>query len=266
VAGLLLLSRAQVEEMEPNLRAAGALYVPSTGIVDVHRLMDYFAQTVRDHGAEIALRTEVTGITPVADGIQVEGVDASRERFVVRARAVVNAAGLWADHLAALAGIDLDAAGYRQHFCKGDYFAVSPVRTGMISRLVYPLAATGTERVGTRIHLTLELDGRMRLGPNALWQPDAWRDAPHYRVDDSQRDLFWQSAQRYLPWLEPTEVTPEAAGARPRVFGPGEPPRDWVIAHEAARGLPGLVNLIGIESPGLTSSPAIARHVAELLA
>lgn len=266
VEGLRLVSRAEVATLEPNLRAAGALYVPSTGIVDAHRLMDYFAQRAREHGAEIALRTEVTGLTHLGNGYRVAGVDASGERFALRAHAVVNAAGLWADRVAALAGIDLDAAGYRQHFCKGDYFAVSPSRTGLITRLIYPLAATGAEHAGTRIHLTLELDGRMRLGPDAVWQPDTWRNDPQYRVDESRGDLFWESARRYLPWLERADVTPESVGMRPRVSGPGEPQRDYIIAHEHERGLPGLVNLIGIESPGLTASPAIARYVADLLA
>jgi L-2-hydroxyglutarate oxidase LhgO len=105
----------------------------------------------------------------------------------------------------------------------------------------------------------------MRLGPDAVWQPDSWRDDPHYRVDESRGEVFWQSAQRYLPWLEPSDVTPEIVGMRPRVSGQGEPQRDFIIAHETERGLPGLVNLVGIESPGLTSSPAIARYVADLL-
>ncbi|MGZ3602903.1 MAG: FAD-dependent oxidoreductase, partial [Ktedonobacterales bacterium] len=105
----------------------------------------------------------------------------------------------------------------------------------------------------------------MRLGPDAVWLPDTWRDDPHYQVDSSSRDLFWQSAHRYLPWLEPSDIAPEGVGVRPRVFGPGQPQRDFIIHHEADRGLPGFVNLIGIESPGLTSSPAIAQHVADLL-
>jgi L-2-hydroxyglutarate oxidase LhgO len=233
--------------------------------VDAHYLMDYYAQVAREHGAEIALRTEVCGIARMADGYRVEGVDAAGERFALRAQVVVNAAGLWADRVAALAGIDVDAAGYRQYFCKGDYYSISPGRMGMISRLVYPLAATGTERAGTRIHLTLELDGRMRLGPDAVWQPDNWRDEPRYQVDESRGEAFWQSARRYLPWLQRADVTPESAGMRPRIFGPGQPQRDFVIVHETEHGLPGLVNLIGIESPGLTAAPAIARHVAVLL-
>lgn len=264
--GLRICGRAELERMEPHLNAPAALYVPSTGIIDAHRLMAYFAQSATGRGADIVYRAEVRGIERLSGGYLVDGVDAAGERFVVRAEAVVNAAGLWADHIASLVGIDIDAAAYREHFCKGEYFGVAPRRTGLISRLIYPLAATGTERVGTRIHLTLDLQGRMRLGPDAEWLPDSWRDDPQYRVDDSKRDLFWQSARRYLPWLEPSDVTPEGAGVRPRVFGPGEPQRDFIIEHETARGLPGFINLIGIESPGLTSSPAIARYVSELLA
>ena len=266
VQGLCLCGRGELARLEPELRAPAALYVPSTGIVDAHSLMAYFAERAREHGAEIIYRAEVSGLEPLSHGYLVTGVDASGECFTLRAEVVVNAAGLWADHIAALAGINIDAAGYRQHFCKGDYFGVVPIRAGRISRLVYPLAATGTERMGTRIHLTLDLEGRMRLGPDAEWLPDAWREDPLYRVDDAKRGVFWRSAHRYLPWLEPSDIFPESAGVRPRVFGPGEPQRDFIIAHEAERDLPGFVNLIGIESPGLTSSPAIARHVSALLA
>ncbi|MGZ3640388.1 MAG: NAD(P)/FAD-dependent oxidoreductase [Ktedonobacterales bacterium] len=265
VEGLRVIGRAEIERMEPHIHAPAALYVPSTGIVDAHSLMAHFAQSAREHGAEIVYRAAVRAIDPLGDGYRVDGVDAAGENFALRAAVVVNAAGLWADAIASLAGIDIDAAGYRQHFCKGDYFSIAPTRTGRVSRLVYPLAATGAERAGTRIHLTLDLTGRMRLGPDAVWLPDTWRDDPHYQVDSSSRDLFWQSAHRYLPWLEPSDIAPEGAGVRPRVFGPGQPQRDFIIHHEADRGLPGFVNLIGIESPGLTSSPAIAQHVADLL-
>jgi L-2-hydroxyglutarate oxidase LhgO len=227
--------------------------------------MTYFAQQARAHGAEIVCRAEVRGIERLSDGYLVQGVDATGDGFAVRASVVVNAAGLWADYIASLVGIDIDAAGYRQHFCKGDYFGVAPRRTGLISRLVYPVAATGAERTGTRIHLTLDLSGRMRLGPDAQWLADDWRSRPHYRVDDSKRDLFWRSAHRYLPWLEPADISAEGAGVRPRAFGPGEQQRDFIIEHEIGRGLPGFVNLISIESPGLTSSPAIADYVSELL-
>ncbi|HEX8733394.1 MAG TPA: NAD(P)/FAD-dependent oxidoreductase [Ktedonobacterales bacterium] len=265
VVGLRIIGRAEVERMEPGVRAPAALYVPSTGIVDSHSLMAFFAQSAREHGADLIYRTTVQAIEPLGDGYRVVGVDTSGETAALRAAAVVNAAGLWGDAIAALVGIDIDATGYRQHFCKGDYFSVAPARVGLVSRLVYPVAATGAERAGTRIHLTIDLAGRMRLGPDAVWLPDSWRERPDYRVDVSRRDLFWQSARRYLPWLEPSDIAPEGAGVRPRVYGPGQPSRDFIIQHERERGLPGFVNLIGIESPGLTSSPAIAQYVAELL-
>lgn len=265
VVGLRIIGRAEVERMEPGVRAPAALYVPSTGIVDAHSLTAFFAQSAREHGADLIYRTTVQAIEPQGDGYRVVGVDTSGETAALRAAAIVNAAGLWGDAIAALVGIDIDATGYRQHFCKGDYFSVAPARVGLVSRLVYPVAATGAERAGTRIHLTIDLAGRMRLGPDAVWLPDSWRERPDYRVDVSRRDLFWQSARRYLPWLEPSDIAPEGAGVRPRVYGPGQPSRDFIIQHERERGLPGFVNLIGIESPGLTSSPAIAQYVAELL-
>lgn len=265
VEGLRMIGRAEVARLEPHITAPAALYVPSTGIVDAHSLMAHFAQSAREHGAEMVYRATVRGIERLSDGYRVSGVDASGESFDLRPAVVINAAGLWADAIAALVGIDIDAAGYRQHFAKGDYFSVAPRRTGLVSRLVYPVAATGAERAGTRIHLTLDLSGRMRLGPDAVWLPDSWRDNPTYQVDESRRDVFWQSARRYLPWLEPSDIAPEGAGVRPRVFGPGQPQPDFIIQHETERGLPGFVNLIGIESPGLTSSPAIAEYVAELL-
>ena len=265
VEGLRVIGRAEIERMEPHITAPAALYVPSTGIVDAHSLMASFAQNAREHGSELVYRATVRGIERLSDGYRVSGVDASGERFDLRATVVVNSAGLWADAIAALVGIDIDAAGYRQHFAKGDYFSVAPARTGLVSRLVYPVAATGAERAGTRIHLTIDLSGRMRLGPDAVWLPDSWRENPTYQVDESRREVFWQSARRYLPWLEPSDVAPEGAGVRPRVFGPGQPQPDFIIRHETERGLPGFVNLIGIESPGLTSSPAIADYVADLL-
>lgn len=265
VEGLRVIGRADIGRMEPHVQAPAALYVPSTGIVDAHRLMAYFSHSASAQGADLIYRTTVRAIEPLNDGYRITGEDAAGASFALRAAVVVNAAGHWADAIAALAGIDIDAAGYRQHFCKGDYFSIAPARTGLVSRLVYPLAATGAERAGTRIHLTLDLTGRMRLGPDAVWLPDAWRDHPHYRVDDSRRELFWQSARGYLPWLAPSDLAPESAGVRPRIYGPGHPQRDFVIQHEADRGLPGFVNLIGIESPGLTASPAIAEYVAEML-
>ena len=168
-------------------------------------------------------------------------------------RCVVNAAGLFADRVAALAGIDAQAAGYRLHWFKGEYFSLA--RTLPPRRLIYPLPGPH----GLGIHLTLDRQGRQRLGPNAFPV-----DTVDYEVDASHADAFYAAAHRALPDLRRSDLLPGTAGLRPKLSADGSF-RDFVIAEESARGLPGWVNLIGIESPGLTASPAIADFVADLL-
>jgi L-2-hydroxyglutarate oxidase LhgO len=171
---------------------------------------------------------------------------------------VVNAAGLEADTVAALAGIDVDAAGYRLHYCKGSYFSASPLVSRFTTRLIYPVP--GHVSLGT--HAVIGLEGRVRFGPDAEYLTDRRLD---YRVDEGRRGAFGEAVRRLMPEVRDEDLTPDIAGIRPKLQGPGEGFRDFVIAHEDARGLPGLVNLVGIDSPGLTASPAIAEHVAGLL-
>jgi L-2-hydroxyglutarate oxidase LhgO len=168
----------------------------------------------------------------------------------------VNAAGLDADAIAAMAGIDVEACGYRQHPCKGDYFSLAPGAPLRFSRLVYPLP----EVAGLGIHATLDLAGRVRFGPDAEYV-----DRVRYEVDPDKARLFSRAVRRYVPSFEGSWLAPDFAGVRPKLAGPGEPFRDFVVAEESARGLPGFVNLIGIESPGLTAAPAIAEKVTALL-
>jgi L-2-hydroxyglutarate oxidase LhgO len=170
---------------------------------------------------------------------------------------VVNAAGLAADHVAALAGVALETAGYRQHPCKGDYFALAPGAPLRFAGLVYP----APHGAGLGVHVTLDLGGRVRFGPDAEYVARL-----EYAVDAAKRERFAAAARRYVPSLDEAWLTPDQAGIRPKLAGPGEAFRDFVIAEEGARGLPGLVNLVGIESPGLTASEAIGARVAGLLA
>jgi L-2-hydroxyglutarate oxidase LhgO len=130
-----------------------------------------------------------------------------------------------------------------------------------VSRLVYPVP--GAHAAGLGIHVTIDLEGRMRLGPDTRYlAPD---EASSYAADPAKRAAFAAAVQRYLPAITEADLEPEFAGIRPKLQGPGEPVRDFVIAEESGRGLPGLVNLVGIESPGLTASPGIAREVRRLL-
>jgi L-2-hydroxyglutarate oxidase LhgO len=160
--------------------------------------------------------------------------------------------------VAGLASIDVDAAGYRLHYWKGSYFAVAGAKARVVSRLVYPVP----NPVSLGTHAVLGLDGRLRFGPDAEYLADRALD---YRVDESKRAAFGESVRRLCPAIQDDDLSPDLAGIRAKLQAPGQGFRDFVIAEETARGLPGLVNLIGIDSPGLTSSPAIAEEVAALL-
>ncbi len=153
-------------------------------------------------------------------------------------------------------GFDVDACGYRLRPCKGDYFALPPACGLRVSTLIYPVPADA----GVGIHITIDLAGRMRLGPDAEYV-----DTVRYEIDENKRAAFARAARRYLPALDAASLAPDFAGVRPKLFGPGEPFRDFVIREESEAGFPSFVNLIGIESPGLTAASAIAERVVELL-
>jgi len=256
VPGLRWLGPGEVRAREPHVRAARAFLSPRTGIVDSHALALSYAAEGEAHGVEIALRRELVGLERAPGGYRAFAREPDGAAAVIVAGAVVNAAGLAADRVAALAGIDADAAGYRLHPCKGDYFSLAPGAPLRFAGLVYPLQGAA----GLGIHVTLDLGGRVRLGPDAEYVP-----APRYDVDPGKAARFAEAAGRYLPELRAEWLAPDSAGVRPKLAGPGVAFRDFVIAEEGARGLPGLVNLVGIESPGLTAAPAIAERVAALL-
>jgi L-2-hydroxyglutarate oxidase LhgO len=248
---------AEVAGMEPDVRSVGALFSPHTGIVSAHGLMDALLALAREGGATVQLRAEVTALERTQGGWRVTcGRGASAESFT--SEVIVNAAGLGSDEVAALAGIDVDASGYRQHYCKGDYFAVAPRKAGLVRRLVYPVPG----QVSLGVHAVVGLDGRLRFGPDAEYLEGR---EPRYDVDERKRAAFGQAVRRLVPAIADEDLTPDTAGIRSKLQRAGEPMRDFVIADESARGMPGLVNLVGIESPGLTSCLAIADEVARLL-
>jgi L-2-hydroxyglutarate oxidase LhgO len=255
--GLELLDGGTVHRLEPAVRAVAALHSPASGIIDAHALALSFAAEAESHGASIALEAELVGIEPARGGYQVGVSRRGGEQESLSCDAVVNAAGLGAERVAQLAGIDTRARGWRIHPCKGDYFALAPGAPLHFERLVYPVPAGA----GLGIHATLDLGGRVRFGPDAEYV-----DGEDYRVDPHKAERFAEAVRRYVPSLRGDWLSPDQAGLRPKLSGPGEPLRDFVIEEESARGLPGLVNLIGIESPGLTAAPAIARSVCALLA
>lgn len=245
------LDGGKIRELEPNIRAIAGIHSPDTGIVSAHHLMDYYLRSAKQRGAEIAYGTNVIGIEKAYPGYRIITLDSCGDPFEFVSERVVNAAGLHSDEIARLAGME-----YSHHYCKGDYFSLNNVRKGMIQRLIYPVPEAN--HVGLGVHLTMDLSGRMKLGPDATYV----EKAENYGVDASKRDGFFEAAVKFLPFLNREDVVPDMSGIRPKLQGPGEGFRDFVISEDA----PGFVNLVGIESPGLTAAPAIARYVKRILA
>lgn len=260
-AGVMSLSRltgAAARVLEPHVRATAGLWSPETGIVDVQGLMASLLADAKDRGLAVAWRHEVVGIEPFSGGYTLVARSVRGELSRVSARSVVNAAGLDADRVAALTGFDLAACGYRVHYARGHYFRVRPRKRHLASHLIYPVPAGA----GLGIHVTIDLAGAMRLGPDVEYLPVRAQD---YTVREELRPQFHRAASRYLEGLDPDDLSPDFAGIRPKLAGPGEGFRDFVVAEESARGFPGWVNLIGIESPGLTCCLEIGAMVADAL-
>jgi L-2-hydroxyglutarate oxidase LhgO len=257
VEGLKLLSRRELKALEPNVAGVAAILSPSTGIIDSHALMQYFISKAVAGGAQIAYKTRVVGIEKVAGGYEVRVEDGGGESSFITG-VLVNSGGLYSDNIAGMAGIDIDGAGYRLHFCKGEYFSLKSRQNTLVNRLIYPVPPSNIAGVG--IHITFDLEGRVRLGPNVQYV-----DGLDYTIDNRHKRLFYDSVKKLLPAVEYDDLEPEMAGIRPKLQPPGGDIRDFVIRDEVGRGLPAFINLIGIESPGLTAAPAIAEYVAGLI-
>jgi L-2-hydroxyglutarate oxidase LhgO len=249
VHDLQVLDAAAARDMEPSLRCEGALLSPSTGIIDSHGLMLSLLGDAEQAGATLVLQAPLQGWRVEADGIALE---VQGERWL--ARTVINCAGLDAPDLAArLDGLAPEHQP-RAFYAKGNYFSCSV--KAPFSHLVYPVP----EQAGLGVHLTLDLAGRARFGPDVEWV-----ERPEYTVRRERADSFYAEIRKYWPGLPDGALQPDYAGVRPKLGPQGSPAADFVIEGPAVHGVPGLVNLFGIESPGLTASLAIAGLVCERL-
>lgn len=256
VEGLELIARAEIARLEPEIDAIAALHSSETGIVDAHAFCGSLQAEAEAAGAIVLCGRRVTALTQRSPGWRVELEDgAGSGRDAVDAGCVVDAAGLSADGVAALAGLDVDALGWRLFPCKGDYFALAPGVRVRLSRLVYPVP----QQAGLGIHATLDLAGRVRFGPDTEYV-----DQLDYQVDPAKAALFLAAARRYLPGLAGANLVPDYAGIRPKLAGPGQGFRDFVIEEASPHGAPGFIACVGIESPGLTAALAIGERVAGL--
>jgi L-2-hydroxyglutarate oxidase LhgO len=258
VQGLRMLTRDELRLREPQVNGVCALFSPRTGILDSHRLIKRMEALCLDRGCTLLYRTRLTGLDRISSGYACSVQGPGGVAYTFSSRVVVNSAGLHSDAVASLAGIDVDEAGYRIYPVKGDYFRLRGNRQGLVNGLVYPSPEKGLTGLG--IHVTKDLGGSIRLGPNVRYVQDL-----SYDVDPRQAADFLQSARLLLPSLTEDDLLPDTSGIRPKIQPPGGPVRDFVICHEEARGLAGFINLIGIESPGLTSCLAIGDLVRKMV-
>lgn len=240
----------ELADLEPDLLAVEALLSPSTGIVDSHGLMAALHRDAADAGASTALRTSVASGRRSADAMVVD-----LDGDPVRCTTLINCAGLGAwDVAAAIDGYPLDHLPKR-YLAKGNYYSLATGRAPF-SRLIYPVPGGG----GLGVHLTLDLGGAARFGPDVEWV-----DRIDYDVDPARADAFYDAIRQYWPGLSDDALTPAYSGIRPKLAGPGEPNADFLIQGPVEHGVPGLINLFGFESPGLTSCLAIAGDVSALV-
>jgi L-2-hydroxyglutarate oxidase LhgO len=263
VEDLRLIDGDTLRRLEPHVKACAALHSPRTGIVDAEGAARAWAHLASDHGGQVLTAAKVTGLRPEAGvwTVEVSAVGPGRrEGWSHTSRFVVNAAGLWADRLAALAGVDVVARGWNLYLVKGNYFSIANAHHGRINGLVYPVPPRHGTSLG--VHLCLDLGGQMKIGPDVESLATDPRDTGFdWRVDPARRDTFCDGARRFLPWLEADDLAPGLSGLRPKLVPTGF--ADFVVCREEGD-LAGLINLVGIESPGLTSAAALAREVARL--
>ncbi|MCB4791991.1 MAG: NAD(P)/FAD-dependent oxidoreductase [Elusimicrobia bacterium] len=253
VPGLELISKGQLMELEPEVEAKAALLCKSTGILDTHTFMQSLLNIAEESKAIVSYDSEVTAIEKLTTGFR---LTLKKDNYKFDSEIVVNCAGLNSDIIAALCHINVREAGYKLHYCKGNYFRTRQKLKAR--RLIYPVPFTNIHGLG--VHLTLDMAGSVRFGPDTHYIENI-----DYTVSEDRKDDFYNSIKKYLPSIRLEDLYPDTCGVRPKLQGPDDDFKDFIIVNEKNRNLDGLINLIGIESPGLTSALSIADYVAELI-
>ena len=246
VKGLRIISGEDALKIQPGLICSNALWVPSTGIIDSHNLMVNLEKEISTKGGLVHYNSEVTSMSKENEIYNLEILD---QDTIIVSSIVVNSAGLWCDAVSSMIGIDK----YKIHYCKGDYYKSNRYKN--MNCLIYPLPS----KLGLGIHSVLQLDGSVSFGPNAYYVDDI-----SYEVDEENLDKFHVSIKKYLD-IDRDELFVDYSGIRPKPFGLGEEPKDFTIKNEESHGFPNFINLIGIESPGLTCSLAIGKYVFDTI-
>ncbi|HPS57758.1 MAG TPA: NAD(P)/FAD-dependent oxidoreductase [Spirochaetota bacterium] len=253
VPGLRLVTGAEISSVEQDVNALTGVHVPSAGVMNSYELMKRFEGIAKENGVLFAYRTGVTAVVRAGDGYTIHTDNGDD----ISAGIVINCAGLFSDKIAASAGIDIDAAGYRLKYCKGEYYKSE--NTGRMKSLVYPVPSPDGKSLG--IHTRMFTDGSVIFGPNAYYMD---KNEVDYSLNNDRRDEFMNSVPLFMK-RDVSDMSVCDCGIRPKLQGAGGKFRDFVIRDEGDRGLPGLINCIGIESPGLTSSLAIAEFISGMV-
>jgi len=248
VANLSLISKEQIAEIEPDVKASMAILAPETGIVDSHSLMLKLEQIAKAQNVIFSYNTKVSDIS-IKNNLYYLTLE--KEEVILTSKLVVNSAGLWSDQIATMAGI----SDYKLYWNKGEYFKTTRYKN--MNKLVYPVPDPSGKYLG--IHTVLDLDGNVTFGPNAYYV-----DKLEYKIDEENKIQFYESIKRYLE-IEIEDLSPAMSGIRPKLQSQNENFRDFIIKNETDLGYNNFINLIGIESPGLTCCLSIAKHIKEII-
>ena len=246
VKKIKLLDKKDIKKREPCIRCKAGLFVPSTGIIDSHGFMKKLEYLTRSKN-NIVYNTEASNIS--YDGHEYN-IELKNFNYYIKSKLIINSTGLWSDAVSKMVGIN----NYKIHMCKGEYYKTSMYRN-KINSLIYPLP--NSVSLGT--HVVLQLDGSIAFGPNAYYV-----DKIDYDFDNENKTDFVNNIKKFLE-IPANSITKDYSGIRPKIQGPGELPKDFIIVNESKKGYNNFINLIGIDSPGLTSSLAIAEYVHSII-
>ncbi len=260
VENILEFPVSKLKEIEPSIKCVSALWSPDTGIVDSHSFMNVLFNIAKENGADFAFNHIFSKADKKNDLFEIEIETKDGDAFSVTSQYLINAAGLDCDTVAESCGIDIDKEKYILNYAKGHYFRIKPGKSYMANHLIYPTPQK--KLAGLGIHLTIDMSGSLKLGPDVQFLNNRTLD---YSVPDYLQEKFYNAGASYIKGLEFEDLSPDQAGIRPKLQTEGGDFRDFIIQEESGKGLAGLVNLIGIESPGLTSSLEIANEVEKIL-
>jgi len=254
VDDLQILDKNQLRKLIPELNGESAIFSPSTGILDTHKFMQKLEFEAKQNGCLFLYNNEVVEIEKLNSDYKLVTRDKDNEITEVVSEIVINSAGLSSDKIAKMLGIN----DYKLYYCKGEYFKLSSKYKNLTNYLVYPVVDKNFHSLG--IHTVIDLSGNIKLGPNSFYV-----DTIDYSVDLSHIDEFYYGIKKFFSFVQKKDLSADTSGIRPKLQGPKDNFKDFVIKEEIEKGFKNFINLVGIESPGLTSSLAIGRYVSHLL-